>query len=45
MSEMTIKSFVQKSIDKYLQKRQSLCKTRENSNFLEKDKIVILVKI
>ena len=26
MSEMTIKSFVQKSIDKYLEKRQNLCK-------------------
>ena len=26
MSEMTIKSFVQQSIDKYLEKRQNLCK-------------------
>ena len=26
MSEMTIQSFVQKSIDKYLEKRQNLCK-------------------
>ena len=26
MSEMTIKSFVQKSIDKYLEKIQNLCK-------------------
>ena len=26
MSEMTIKSFVQKLIDKYLEKRQNLCK-------------------
>ena len=26
MSERTIKSFVQQSIDKYLEKRQNLCK-------------------
>ena len=26
MSEMPIKSFVKKSIDKYLEKRQNLCK-------------------
>ena len=26
MSEMTIKSFVQQSIDKYLEKKQNLCK-------------------
>ena len=31
MSEMTIKSFVQKSIDKYLEKRQNLCKEFTNS--------------
>ena len=26
MSEITIKSFAQKSLDKYLEKRQNLCK-------------------
>ena len=26
MSEMTIKSFLQQSIDKYLEKRKNLCK-------------------
>ena len=31
MSEMTIKTFVQKAIDKYLEKRQSLCKDFTNS--------------
>ena len=31
MSEMTIKPFVQKSIDKYLEKRQNLCKESTNS--------------
>ena len=31
MSEMTIKLFVQKSIDKYLEKRQNLCKEFTNS--------------
>ena len=31
MSEMTIKTFIQKAIDKYLEKRQSLCKDFTNS--------------
>ena len=31
MSEMTIKLFVQKSIDKYIEKRQNLCKDFTNS--------------
>ena len=31
MSEMTIKSFVQQSIDKYLEKRHNLCKDFTNS--------------
>ena len=31
MSEMTIKTLVQKVIDKYLEKRQNLCKDFTNS--------------
>ena len=31
MSEMIVKSFVQKSIDKYLEKRHNLCKDFTNS--------------
>ena len=31
MSDMTIKTFVQKAIDKYLEKKQHLCKDFTNS--------------
>ena len=31
MNEITIKTFVQKAIDKYLEKRQNLCKDFTNS--------------
>ena len=34
MSETTIKSFVQQSIDKYLEKRHNLCKEFEDTKIL-----------